>query len=216
MDDGTPPLPDAPDARLAQLTAVTIGHYEREAASYRDATWDHDVSQNRAALLSAMQGEPPFNILDFGCGPGRDLAFFHSLGHRVTGLDGSRAFVDMARANSGCEVLHQDFIALDLPTACFDGIFANASLFHVPRVVLPEVLARLHACLRPQGVLFCSNPRGDNQEGLNGDRYGAFYNLASWRELVTAAGFVEVDHYYRPPGLPRHQQPWLATVWRRP
>ena len=122
----------------------------------------------------------------------------------------------MARANSGCEVLHQDFIALDLPTACFDGIFANASLFHVPRVVLPEVLARLHACLRPQGVLFCSNPRGDNQEGLNGDRYGAFYNLTSWREFVTAAGFVEVDHYYRPPGLPRHQQPWLATVWRRP
>jgi hypothetical protein len=79
-----------------------------------------------------------------------------------------------------------------------------------------RVLAQLHASLQPGGVLFCSNPRGENQEGFNGNRYGTFYNLASWRTLLNAAGFVELDHYYRPPGLPRHQQPWLATVWRRP
>jgi SAM-dependent methyltransferase len=216
MNDGTPPVPDTPGADPAQLTAVTIGHYEREAEAYREGTWNHDVSQNRAALLAAMEGQRPFHILDFGCGPGRDLVYFRSLGHRVTGVDGSAAFVEMAHTRSGCEVLHQDFIALDLPAACFDGIFANASLFHVPRARLPQVLARLHASLRPRGVLFCSNPRGENQEGFNGDRYGAFYNLASWRTLLTAAGFVEIDHYYRPPGLPRHQQPWLATVWRRP
>jgi SAM-dependent methyltransferase len=215
MNDGTR-FSDTPGTEPAQLTAVTIGHYEREAEAYREGTWNHDVSQNRAALLAAMEGEPPLHILDFGCGPGRDLVYFSSLGHRITGLDGSAAFVEMARTRSGCEVLHQDFIALDLPARCFDGVFANASLFHVPRALLPQVLARLHASLRPSGVLFCSNPRGENQEGFNGDRYGAFYNLASWRTLLNAAGFVELDHYYRPPGLPRHQQPWLATVWRRP
>jgi hypothetical protein len=75
-------------------------------------------------------------------------------------------------------------------------------------------LRRLHACLRPGGVLFCSNPRGDGQEGLNGERYGAFHDWPTWRALVTAAGFDELDHYYRPAGLPREQQPWLASVWR--
>jgi SAM-dependent methyltransferase len=132
MNDGTH-FSDMPGTAPAQLTAVTIGHYEREAEAYREGTWNHDVSQNRAALLAAMVGEPPFHILDFGCGPGRDLVYFSALGHRITGLDGSAAFVEMARTRSGCEVLHQDFIALDLPAGCFNGVFANASLFHVPR-----------------------------------------------------------------------------------
>jgi hypothetical protein len=64
-------------------------------------------------------------------------------------------------------------------------------------------------------VLFSSNPHGDNQEGWNKGRYGAYHDLASWRRHVTGAGFEELSHYYRPAGLPREQQPWLATVWRR-
>ena len=97
----------------------------------------------------------------------------------------------------------------------FDGIFANASLFHVPSAALPQVLAHLFAALKPGGVLFSSNPRGENQEGLSGERYGCYWNLDTWRRFVTAAGFAEITHYYRPPGLPRDQQPWLASVWRK-
>jgi hypothetical protein len=63
--------------------------------------------------------------------------------------------------------------------------------------------------------LFSSNPRGANEEGWNGQRYGCYYDLQRWREFVAAAGFVEVTHYYRPPGVPREQQPWLASVWRK-
>src|SRR5262249_27090290 len=121
----------------------------------------------------------------------------------------------MARAATGCDVWHQDFLALDLPPARFDGIFANASLFHVPAQELPRVLRELHATLRPRGVLFASNPRGPDTEGWHGERYGAWRDLARWRCYGTAAGFVELAHYSRPPGLPRDQQPWLATVWRK-
>ena len=70
--------------------------------------------------------------------------------------------------------------------------------------------------LRPGGVLFSSNPRGDNREGWNGQRYGAYHDYPAWKRLLEEAGFVELEHYYRPPGLPREQQPWLASVWRRP
>lgn len=200
---------------LAQITATTLGNYNDVAEGFREGTRDHDVSQNIDALLRNIRGVAPFQILDFGCGPGRDLRTFTALGHVAVGLDGSQRFAEMARADSGCEVLQQNFLELDLPSEQFDGIFANASLFHVPRQELPRVLGQLCAALKPGGVLFSSNPRGHNQEGWKGERYGAFHDLESWRALLTAAGFVEVEHYYRPEGLPRDQQPWLASVWRR-
>jgi 2-polyprenyl-3-methyl-5-hydroxy-6-metoxy-1,4-benzoquinol methylase len=103
-----------------------------------------------------------------------------------------------------------------LPSSHFDGVFANAVLFHVPTQELPRILRELHATLKPRGVLFTSNPRGYGQEGWNGDRYGAFHDWLTWRDFVCGAGFVELSHFYRPTGLPRDQQPWLASVWRKP
>ena len=212
--------PDKPSkaldkAQLRRFSEITISHYDRAAEDYRDGTQDHDVSQNYTAFLGAIEGDHPFAILDLGCGPGRDLRYFRSLGHNATGLDGSKEFVAMARAYSGCEVLHQDFLAMVLPESHFDGVFANASLFHVPSQELPRVLFELSATLKSRGVLFCSNPRGNNQEGLSDDRYSCFFDLDTWRDYLTAAGFFEVQCYFRPLGLPCHKQPWLATVWRK-
>jgi SAM-dependent methyltransferase len=201
-------------ADLRRISEITLADYDRNADRFWDGTKDHDVSQNTAALLRHLDGPGPFAILDFGCGPGRDLATFRALGHEAIGLDGAPRFVAMARAHTGCEVWRQDFLALDLPPARFDGVFANASLFHVPRTALPRVLRELRATLRPRGVLFASNPRGPNTEGWQGERYGAWHDLTSWSALVTEAGFSLLEHYYRPPGLPRAQQPWLATVFR--
>ena len=195
-------------------SARTLSYYARVAESFRAGTAGHDVSQNIAALLRHIEGAAPFRILDVGCGPGRDLKAFTALGHVAIGLEGSAPFAQMAREATGCEVWEQDFLALSLPAGHFDGVFANASLFHVPSEDLPGVLGALRAALKPGGVLFSSNPHGDNQEGWNGDRYGVYHDLAGWRRYLVAAGFVELEHYYRPTGLPREQQPWLASVWR--
>ena len=203
-----------PDA-LKQTSEQTLAHYEAHAESFQVGTADHDVSQNYAALLSHLQGSAPFSLLDLGCGPGRDLRYFASLGHQVWGLDGCARFCAMARQHAGCPVFHQDFLNLQLPPVAYDGIFANASLFHVPSQELGRVLGQLHDSLKKGGVLFCSNPHGQNQEGWSGGRYSCFYDLTTWCGHVEAAGFAALDHYYRPAGRPRHQQPWLATVWRR-
>ena len=80
---------------------------------------------------------------------------------------------------------------------------------------LPRVLGELRTALRPRGVLFASNPRGDGSEGWNRGRYAAYHDLEAWRRFMSVAGFVELTHYYRPAGLPRDQQPWLASVWRK-
>ena len=200
---------------VSSISTITLGHYNEHADSFWSGTREHDVSQNRDALLQYLRGQGPFRILDFGCGPGRDLKIFRHLGHEAIGLEGAERFVELARSYTGCEIWHQDFLKLALPREFFDGIFANASLFHVPSQELPRVLRELWAALKVEGVLFSSNPRGENEEGWNGQRYGCYYNLETWRELVTAAGFVEITHYYRPPGVPREQQPWLASVWRK-
>ena len=200
---------------LPRITARTLEHYDEHAQAFWEGTRDHDVSQNIAALLQHIAGEPPFTLLDFGCGPGRDLKVFAELGHTAVGLEGAMRFAAMARAHSGCEVWQQDFLKLDLPDNHFDGVFANAALFHVPSQELPRVLLELHATLKPGGVLFSSNPRGHNEEGWNGGRYGAYYDLETWRRYMSAARFIELAYYYRPAGLPRERQPWLASVWRR-
>ncbi len=200
---------------LDGIARVTLEHYDSRAEDFWRGTRDHDVAQNVAALLQYIEGAPPFTILDLGCGPGRDLKTFTELGHVAIGLEGSARFAAMARAYSGCEVWEQDFLKLDLPPGRFDGVFANASLFHVPSRELPRVLRELHGSLKPGGVLFSSNPRGGNEEGWNRGRYGAYHDLEAWRRYLSAAGFAELSHYYRPPGLPREQQSWLASVWRR-
>jgi SAM-dependent methyltransferase len=200
---------------LARISSVTLEHYDRHAEAFWQGTRDHDVRQNIDALLRHVEGEPPFAILDLGCGPGRDLRAFAALGHVAVGLEGSPRLAAMARAWSGCEVWEQDFLRLDLPERRFDGVFANAALFHVPTQELPRVLRELHAALKPRGVLFSSNPRGRNEEGWSRGRYGAYHDLEAWRGHLAAAGYAEIEHYYRPPGLPCAQQPWLAVVARR-
>jgi SAM-dependent methyltransferase len=200
---------------LEKIASLTLYHYDQRAEEFWRGTRDHDVKQNIAALLQWIEGKLPFTILDFGCGPGRDLKVFSELGHVAVGLEGAPHFAVMARTYSGCEVWQQDFLNLDLPDNYFDGVYANASLFHVPSQELPRVLLELHASLKPGGVLFSSNPRGQNEEGWSGGRYGAYHDLDTWRGYVSAAGFSELDHYYRPAGLPREKQPWLASAWRR-
>src|SRR5687767_2202126 len=107
------------DAELESLSARTIAHYDATAAAFEEGTRAHDVAQNYAAFVRAIEGPAPFTLLDFGCGPGRDLAHFKSLGHEAVGLDGAERFVAMARAATGCEVLHQNFLRLALPAARF-------------------------------------------------------------------------------------------------
>jgi len=203
------------DENVRAIADHTLDDYRANAEAFREGTRDHDVSQNIDALLRHIGGEPPFRILDLGCGPGRDLKAFTARGHAPVGLDGAEPFVRMARADTGCPVLHQNLLELDLPAESFDGIFANAVLFHVPSREIRGVLLKLHAALRREGVLFSSNPRGNNQEGWSGPRYGAWYDWPTWKGLLESAGFIELEHFYRPTGLPREQQPWLASVWRK-
>jgi len=199
---------------LVEIERLNIAHYDENAESFRIGTKDHDVSQNIAALLDALPKEKTLDILDFGCGPGRDMCVFKSMGHRPTGLDGSKEFCKMAVKQSGCPTLNQQFLKLELEENRYDGIFANASLFTVPSQELPRVLKELHSALRKDGILFSSNPRG-NAEGWQGQRYGHYMEFEASETFLQQSGFKIIEYYYRPAGKPRAEQPWLAIVSQR-
>ena len=93
---------------LALITAKTLKHYNERAAEFWEGTRDHDVKQNVEALLRHIRGSPPLRILDFGCGPGRDLAAFRALGHEPIGLEAPRRsppwHASTAAAKSGSRI----------------------------------------------------------------------------------------------------------------
>jgi SAM-dependent methyltransferase len=200
---------------LNRIEMITLTHYNQNAEAFWHGTKDHNVVQNYEAFLAPFPKDKKLDILDLGCGPGRDVKYFQSLGHRPVGLDGCEVFCSMARSYTGCEILHQKFLSLELPKHAYDGIFANASLFHVPSQELPRVLDELNAALRPDGILFLSNPRGDG-EGWSGQRYGHYMQFDSSKVFMEAAGFKVIDYYYRPIDKPIHEQPWLAIVLIKP
>ncbi len=199
---------------LEELEKFNIAHYEENAETFRIGTQDHDVSQNIAALLDALPTDRTLDILDFGCGPGRDLRVFKALGHRPVGLDGCKEFCKMAREQSGCPTLNQQFLKLELEENSYDGIFANASLFCIPSQELPRVLTELHSALNNDGILFSSNPRG-NAEGWQSQRYGHYMEFEASQIFLERSGFKVIEHFYRPAGKPRAEQPWLAIVSQR-
>jgi SAM-dependent methyltransferase len=209
------PVPALDNNQLSEISRRTIADYNDRAQWFQERTRDHDVSQNLTTLLRHINKQTPSQLLDFGCGPGRDLKTLSKEGHRVIGLDGCGNFCTMAREHSGCEVWQQDFLQLNLPDLYFDGIFANATLFHVPGQELPRILNELHSSLKPGGILLSSNPHGQNEEGWQRQRYASLHDPQQWQVYMTTARFTLLESYYRPDGLPRDQQPWLVTVWKK-
>lgn len=202
---------------MQSLEQITIAEYQTSAESFRVGTWDHDVSQNRNALIAVMPKNPG-RILDFGCGPGRDLEAFKALGQEAIGLDATPAFVEMAKQITGCEVWQQNFLNLDLPKQYFEGVFANASLLHVPEAYMEQVLRNLYDCLVVGGAIVMSLARGSG-EGFaprgTGERYVSFWEYETIVPYLESAGFTVVDHYYRPTGLPKQDQSWVVVVAQR-
>ena len=97
------------------------------------------------------------------------------------------------------------------------GISGSSILGNGEVALIFDIAERFGCVSMTLEMPFKDNAQLPNAEtGWNGERYGAFHSWASWRGYLMAAGFTELSHYYRPAGLPLAQQPWLASVWRKP
>jgi SAM-dependent methyltransferase len=154
-------------------------------------------------------------VLDAGCGSGRDAKAFVDLGFDVIAFDASTEMVARAARHAGCPVLHMTFDEMGWSEE-FDGIWASASLLHVPRTSLVATVRRCCQALRPTGVFYASFKYGDTERTKDGRRFTDMTET-TFQEIVGLAGGLQVLEMWRTgdvrPG--RQDEMWLSTLTRR-
>lgn len=166
---------------------VTTDYYNSNAQDFIDGTVNVDTGGLRERFLRYVPEGG--SILDLGCGSGRDSKCFKDAGYDVSAIDASEELCIKASEYSGIDVRCMRFEELD-DVGKYDGIFACASLLHVPEGELPGILEKINTALKPQGVLYASFKYGD----FAGERDGRFFhdmNEESATELfMSISGFV--------------------------
>src|SRR5829696_2513263 len=149
----------------------TVAYYEANAERFVEDTFEVDMRPLYAPFLTLLPAGA--RVLDAGCGPGRDSLAFVARGHEVTAFDASEAMARLASRRTGLPVLRLSFDRVGFEVG-FDGVWACASLLHVPRRDMPGVLHRLARALEPHGVLYASFRHGDG-EAVRGGRLFSDY-----------------------------------------
>jgi SAM-dependent methyltransferase len=188
---------------------VSVDYYNKNAKTYFAATVDADVQELRSKFLTKLRAGG--DILDAGCGSGRDALAFHNAGYHVTAFDASPEMCDLARQYTHLPIVEMMFQELAWRSA-FDGIWARASLLHVPRNDLKDVLQRLALALRPHGVLYVSFKHGVGDRVVDG-RHFTDMTEAELRELLWLVGFNASQFWTSPDVRPgRKNETWLNAL----
>lgn len=165
----------------------SIDYYNKYANIYFESTVDLDMGETLERFLSMLPegGE----VLDLGCGSGRDSLKLIERGFDVTAIDGSIELCGLASIHIGQDVLHMQFDELDFQEV-FDGIWACASLLHVSPEELEVVLGKVIDGLKPGGILYMSFKHGEFSGFRNG-RYFNDYKTKAMKEVISK--FSEID-----------------------
>lgn len=171
--------------------SFTQKYYDTNAETFCRDTIAVDMSEHYSKFLVYM----PKNgkILDAGCGSGRDTLHFRKLGFETTAFDNSLNVVIFAQQNTGQEILHLSFEELSFEEE-FDGIWACASLLHLPSFNLPAAFKRLRRALKETGTLYCSFKYGQFEGERNG-RYFTDLNEESLASIIATAEFTLVEKW---------------------
>jgi SAM-dependent methyltransferase len=163
----------------------TLDFYANEAVAY--AARSDNIGVSKSLTTFTAQLPPHAAILDLGCGTGRDTCALIDAGFTVTAIDGAPEMAREAEKRIGAPVRALLFEDLDYANA-FDGIWANASLLHVPRAGLTDVLAKVHRALKPGGLLYASFKSGGTEGRDSLGRYYNYLNADELTALLHAAG----------------------------
>ena len=180
--------------------AKTIATYNALAKDYAEKSGRYSPVRERDMFLSKLFTHA--KILDAGCGPGRDSQYFSSKKLDVTGIDLSSEFIALAKQFAPKVTFSlMDLRNITFLDGSFDGIWACASLLHLKRDEVSEVLASFHRILKPGGVLFVSVKEGKGEKLVHGGilrnkpRFFTYYQPNVLRALLTDADFAVEDIY---------------------
>lgn len=191
----------------------SIDYYNKYAAKEFEETVNQDMEGIRKEFLDLL--EEGDTILDLGCGSGRDSLVFYELGYDVTPVDASEEMCQLAEIHTGLEVLKMTFEEMDFDNV-FDGIWACASLLHVPKKELSDILTKIAKALNDKGILYMSFKLGDF-EGFRGERYFCDYTEDSITEVLKDNGRLEIVRFWETKDVRsgHSDEKWLNVLARK-
>jgi len=164
----------------------TIDYYDNHSQAFYDRTINADITDSYEKFLKYLPKKA--NILDAGCGVGRDTKYFLSKGHAVSAFDASQKMVKLACRETGVGVIHSTFQELNFENM-FDGVWAQASLLHIPYDMTREIYQKIHLSLKQNGIFYASYKYGNSyMETPERD----FYNMNENKILPYFAGLFNV------------------------
>jgi SAM-dependent methyltransferase len=206
----------ATDLRLEKMTNetdTTLAWYEANAKKFVAGTVDINMTLLYVPFQNYMR--PYASILDAGCGSGRDTLYFSKRGYAVTAFDNSPALVKIATKLTGQEILTLAFQDMEFQEQ-FDGVWACASLIHVPMKDMHDVIARISRSMKVDGVLYASFSYGTGEDTRNGRRVVDF-DEDRFDELLERHPELTVIRYWKTRDLlpDRENQQWLNILVRK-
>ena len=187
-----------------------MNYYDKNKQEFINSTLDIDMSSLYSSFVCELKKGA--RVLDIGCGPGRDLKYFTALGHEVIGLEPSRELAKFARSHSGCEVLEETMQTAKL-SGKFDGVWACASLLHIPRRELSDVFTKIANIMNDGGIFYCSFKLGE----FEGERNGRFFNdqtLETIREYLPKSLSIK-ESWVTQDKRPERDEKWLNLLLNR-
>lgn len=185
-----------------------MNYYDENAKEFFNGTFDADMSSHHEEFLKNLPEDAC--ILDAGCGSGRDTKMFKELGYKVVAIDGSQKMCELASEYAGINVRYMQFQEINFVDV-FDGIWACASLLHVPTDEMDLVLNKLKDSLKDNGIMYASFKYG-NFEGI---RNGRFFNDFTEREsveLFEKNGFQVLKTWITEDSRPERDENWVNIL----
>lgn len=191
----------------------TIDYYNKNVQSFIDGTVSVDFTRIQNIFLELLPKDA--RILDFGCGSGRDTKFFLDCGYQVDAIDGSMELCRAASEYTGIHVKHMLFQELT-EVEKYDGIWACASILHVKKVELPDIVRKMSLATKENGIIYVSFKYGDYEGERNG-RYFTDMTEISMKELLDDFPELEVEKQWITGDVRagRGDERWLNMILRK-
>lgn len=179
---------------MSKKGKITIESYNKTAEEYYKIVTSFEVLPQLKEFVNLVR--PEGNILDLGCGPGHHSKIFVDTGFNVTGIDLSNEMIELAKKEEPrAAFIKMDITHLKFKKKSFDGIWASASLLHIPKNKIGEALNKIYSILRADGTFYISLKEGKGEESIQDDRYGgvekfySYYQVSEIKALLENIGF---------------------------